>query len=103
MSPADRGSVDSDAADSSADSAATAAAKPTPAQAMLAQMGGVSGLIYSALPVAVLVPVNTAFGLVPAIPGRRGGCVRRPGLASDPARFQAAGRRRIHQASVSAH
>lgn len=67
MSPADRGSVDSDAADSSADSAATAAAKPTPAQAMLAQMGGVSGLIYSALPVAVLVPVNTAFGLVPAI------------------------------------
>ncbi len=43
------------------------AAKPTPAQALLAQMGGVSGLIYSALPVAVLVPVNTAFGLVPAI------------------------------------
>ncbi len=30
-------------------------------------MGGISGLIYSALPVAVLVPVNTAFGLVPAI------------------------------------
>ncbi len=41
--------------------------KPTPAQAMLRQMGGVSGLIYSALPVAVLVPVNTAFGLMPAI------------------------------------
>lgn len=39
----------------------------TPAQAMLGQMGGVSGLIYSALPVAVLVPVNTAFGLLPAI------------------------------------
>jgi hypothetical protein len=46
---------------------AAAAAKPTPAQAMLAQMGGVSGLIYSALPVAVLVPVSTAFGLLPAI------------------------------------
>jgi len=30
-------------------------------------MGGVSGLIYSALPVAVLVPISTAFGLVPAI------------------------------------
>lgn len=30
-------------------------------------MGGVSGLIYSALPVAVLVPVNTAFGLLPAV------------------------------------
>lgn len=41
--------------------------KKTPAQALLAQMGGISGLIYSALPVAVLVPVNTAFGLVPAI------------------------------------
>ncbi|BBY60240.1 DUF3159 domain-containing protein [Mycolicibacterium sarraceniae] len=42
-------------------------AEKTPAQALLAQMGGVSGLIYSALPVAVLVPVNTAWGLVPAI------------------------------------
>ncbi|MGI9163254.1 MAG: DUF3159 domain-containing protein [Mycobacterium sp.] len=30
-------------------------------------MGGLSGLIYSALPVAVLVPVSTAFGLLPAI------------------------------------
>jgi hypothetical protein len=30
-------------------------------------MGGVSGLIYSALPVVVLVPVSTAFGLLPAI------------------------------------
>ena len=49
--------------------AATSApeAKSTPAQAMLRQMGGVSGLIYSALPVAVLVPVNTAFGLLPAL------------------------------------
>lgn len=39
----------------------------TPGQALLGQMGGVSGLIYSALPVAVLVPVNTAFGLLPAV------------------------------------
>jgi CHASE2 domain-containing sensor protein len=30
-------------------------------------MGGVSGLIYSALPVMVLVPVSTAFGLLPAL------------------------------------
>lgn len=59
MSPADGGSAPG------GDTAAQA--KPTPAQAMMAQMGGVSGLIYSALPVAVLVPVNTAFGLVPAI------------------------------------
>lgn len=39
----------------------------TPGQALLNQMGGISGLIYSALPVAVLVPVSTAFGLLPAI------------------------------------
>ena len=38
-----------------------------PGQALLGQMGGVRGLIYSALPVAVLVPMNTAFGLLPAI------------------------------------
>lgn len=42
-------------------------ASATPGQALLGQMGGFSGLIYSALPVAVLVPVNTAFGLLPAI------------------------------------
>ena len=41
--------------------------KRTPGQALLGQMGGVSGLIYSALPVAVLVPVNTVFGLLPAL------------------------------------
>lgn len=41
--------------------------KLTPGQALLGQMGGVSGLIYSALPVAVLVPVSTTFGLLPAI------------------------------------
>lgn len=51
---------------SSAESAEQKADK-TPGQALLDQMGGVSGLIYSALPVAVLVPVNTAFGLLPAI------------------------------------
>jgi len=39
----------------------------TPGRALLDQMGGVSGLIYSALPVAVLVPISTAFGLLPAI------------------------------------
>ena len=39
----------------------------TGAQALLDQMGGVSGLIYSSLPVLVFVPVSTAFGLLPAI------------------------------------
>lgn len=49
------------------DESAPETPEKTPAQALLAQMGGVSGLIYSALPVAVLVPVNTAWGLMPAI------------------------------------
>jgi Protein of unknown function (DUF3159) len=37
------------------------------AQAILEQMGGISGLIYSSLPVLVFVPVSSFFGLVPAI------------------------------------
>jgi hypothetical protein len=41
--------------------------KPTAAQAMLTQMGGVSGMIYSSLPVVVFVPVSTTLGLIPAI------------------------------------
>lgn len=61
MSPADG------ATDDAADDATEPESKRTPGQALLGQMGGVSGLIYSALPVAVLVPVNTAFGLLPAI------------------------------------
>lgn len=39
----------------------------TGAAALLEQMGGISGLIYSSLPVLVFVPVSTIFGLVPAI------------------------------------
>jgi hypothetical protein len=35
--------------------------------AVLEQMGGVSGLIYSSLPVVVFVPVSSAFGLLAAI------------------------------------
>ena len=54
-----------DAVDTTAQADTTA--KRTPGQALLGQMGGLSGLIYSALPVAVLVPVSTAFGLLPAI------------------------------------
>lgn len=37
------------------------------ANAVLAQMGGISGLIYSSLPVLVFVPVSQLVGLVPAI------------------------------------
>ncbi len=39
----------------------------SPAQALLTQLGGVSGLIYSSLPVIVFVPISTAFGLAAAI------------------------------------
>jgi hypothetical protein len=44
-------------------------AKPdsTGARAILDQMGGISGLIYSSLPVVVFVPVSTTAGLMPAI------------------------------------
>ncbi|MGB0878024.1 MAG: DUF3159 domain-containing protein [Mycobacterium sp.] len=35
--------------------------------AVLEQMGGVRGLIYSSLPVVVFVPMSSAFGLLPAI------------------------------------
>lgn len=35
--------------------------------AVLHQMGGIKGLIYSSLPVVVFVPVSSAFGLMPAI------------------------------------
>jgi hypothetical protein len=41
--------------------------KQTGAQVLLAQMGGISGLIYSSLPVLVFVPVSSYFGLLPAI------------------------------------
>ena len=40
---------------------------PARGAAVLEQMGGISGLIYSSLPVVVFVPVSTAFGLMPAI------------------------------------
>lgn len=41
--------------------------KLTGAQALLAQMGGVSGLIYSSVPVLVFVPVSSAAGLMLAV------------------------------------
>lgn len=41
--------------------------QPSTAQAILAQMGGISGLIYSSLPVLVFVPVSSMAGLVPGI------------------------------------
>ncbi|MDN4522417.1 DUF3159 domain-containing protein [Mycolicibacterium austroafricanum] len=40
---------------------------PARGAAVLEQMGGISGLIYSSLPVVVFVPISSAFGLLPAI------------------------------------
>ena len=48
-------------------SAHSAAASRPRGAAVLDQMGGIRGLIYSSLPVVVFVPVSTAFGLLPAI------------------------------------
>ena len=41
--------------------------RSTKAHAVLEQMGGISGLIYSSLPVLAFVPVSQLFGLTPAI------------------------------------
>jgi Protein of unknown function (DUF3159) len=41
--------------------------RPARGAAVLEQMGGISGLIYSSLPVVIFVPISTAFGLLPAI------------------------------------
>jgi hypothetical protein len=42
------------------------------AHAILEQMGGLAGLIYSTLPVVVFVPLSSLFGLMPAIYGALG-------------------------------
>ncbi|MGV9868977.1 DUF3159 domain-containing protein, partial [Rhodococcus koreensis] len=39
----------------------------TKQQSILDQLGGISGLIYSTLPILVFVPVNAVWGLGPAI------------------------------------
>jgi hypothetical protein len=41
--------------------------KRSGAQILLKQMGGISGMIHSSLPVVVFVPVSSLFGLMPAI------------------------------------
>lgn len=43
------------------------AVDPTPQRTLLEQMGGFTGLISSTLPILVLVPVNNAYGLLPAL------------------------------------
>jgi hypothetical protein len=54
-----------------AETAETAEEQERP-QTLLEQMGGISGLIYSSVPVLVFVLVNALFGLMPAIWGAVG-------------------------------
>lgn len=42
-------------------------AAETPEPTILEQMGGLSGLVASTLPILVLIPVNNRFGLLPAL------------------------------------
>ncbi len=62
-----RDAADEVSADESENEAATEKPSKLSAQAILGQMGGVSGLVYSSLPVLVFVPVSSYFGLVAAI------------------------------------
>ena len=71
MSIPDKGTAENthqDATEPDVDHAAgDAVESPLNARALLDQMGGVAGLIYSSLPVLVFVPVSTFFGLTAAI------------------------------------
>ena len=58
---------DNGAADEIASDGQDGPASKLNAQAILELMGGISGLIYSSLPVLVFVPVSSFAGLMPAI------------------------------------
>ncbi|WP_371746811.1 DUF3159 domain-containing protein [Mycolicibacterium sp. YH-1] len=60
-------SPDNGAADETASDGQDRPESKLNAQAILEQMGGISGLIYSSLPVVVFVPVSSFAGLMPAI------------------------------------
>lgn len=49
------------------DEAVVDSQRPEEQPTLLEQMGGLSGLVSSTLPILVLVPVNNAYGLVPAL------------------------------------
>ena len=53
--------------DPTEDAANDLAPERTSAQALMDQMGGIAGLVYSSLPVVAFVPVSSAFGLAAAI------------------------------------
>jgi len=59
--------VDQTGGDAASEEPEAEPAATSTAQAILAQMGGVSGLIYSSLPVVVFVPVSSMAGLMAGI------------------------------------
>lgn len=69
MTDPEKGTADTTAEspDVADDDAEGAEATKLDGRALLEQMGGVSGLIYSSLPVLAFVPVSSLFGLGPAI------------------------------------
>ena len=69
---------------------------------LLAQVGGVSGLIYSSLPVVTFVAISSAAGLLPAIVARAGRGRAGVAVAADSAGIRAAGDRPDSWASASA-
>jgi hypothetical protein len=58
---------DADNTDDAKNAEPKANAEEEPQQTLLEQMGGISGLVYSSLPVVVFVLVNAFAGLMPAI------------------------------------
>ena len=67
MSVPDKGTAENTHQDAAEPDDDEAVESPLNARALLDQMGGVAGLIYSSLPVLVFVPVSTFFGLTAAI------------------------------------
>ncbi|OKH84628.1 membrane protein [Mycobacterium sp. ST-F2] len=63
----DKGTADSEQAEAEIEAQQDDADAKLTAHALLEQMGGLSGLIYSSLPVLVFVPVSSLFGLTAAI------------------------------------
>lgn len=75
--PADPGEKTTGQADthSQAEQSKADESKAERPETLLEQMGGVTGLFYSSLPVVVFVLVNAGFGLMPAIWGALGSAV----------------------------
>lgn len=63
----DKGTADSEQAEAQIEAQQDDSDAKLTAHVLLEQMGGLSGLIYSSLPVLVFVPISSFFGLTAAI------------------------------------